>query len=228
MSEWSPVRSEYRSILLIDVEAYSAQDRNDVVRSRLRAALRRLIAHVIDETGIELSQYAAQTTGDGLFVTIHPAVGKPRILIQAIDALSLGLCRHNRLAVAAERLRVRVVVHAADLLIDPDGPLGDQVNLAFRLLDSRELRMLLQRADGPMVLCVSDILYRQVIFQRHEGLDPSDFESIWLESKGIRELGWVRAPGESGLVARSGLLTPDQVTSNSKAALPAGRGSLPA
>src|SRR6266498_407639 len=161
MSEWSPIRSEYRSLLVIDIEAYSARDRNQ-------------------------------------------AVGKPRILRQAIDALSLGLRRHNRLAVAVERLRIRVVVHAADLLIDSDGPLGDQVNLAFRLLDARELGTLLERADGPMLLCVSDILYRQVIFQRHEGLDPADFESIWIESEGIRELGWVCAPGESGLVAGSG------------------------
>ena len=79
-----------------------------------------------------------------------------------------------------------------------------------------------------MVLCVSDIIYSQVIFQRHEGLDPGDFESIWLQSKGTRELGWVRAPGEPGLVARSGLLTPDRVTANSKATLPAGGESLPA
>jgi len=204
MSEWSPIRSEYRSLLVIDIEAYSARDRNDAVRSRLRAALRQLIARAIDEAGIEPAQYTAQTTGDGLLITIDPAVGKPRILRQAIDALSLGLRRHNRLAVAVERLRIRVVVHAADLLIDSDGPLGDQVNLAFRLLDARELGTLLERADGPMLLCVSDILYRQVIFQRHEGLDPADFESIWIESEGIRELGWVCAPGESGLVAGSG------------------------
>src|SRR6266536_922313 len=177
MSEWSPIRSEYRSLLVIDIEAYSARDRNDAVWSRLRAALRQLIARAIDEAGIEPAQYTAQTTGDGLLITIDPAVGKPRILRQAIDALSLGLRRHNRLAVAVERLRIRVVVHAADLLID---------------------------SDGPMLLCVSDILYRQVIFQRHEGLDPADFESIWIESEGIRELGWVCAPGESGLVAGSG------------------------
>jgi hypothetical protein len=37
-------------------------------------------------------------------------------------------------------------------------------------------------------------VYRQVVAQRHEGLDPAVFEPVWLVRKKTRGLGWVRAP----------------------------------
>lgn len=199
------VRSEYRTILITDIEAYGAQERDDAIRSRLRASLRALVHEAFDRTGIELGQSTWQTTGDGLLITVDPAIGKPRILREVVASLSLGLHEYNRPSIPAERLRIRAVLHAADLLVDCDGPLGDQLNLAFRLLDAPALRELLRQASGPMVLCVSDVVYQQVIAQRHEGLEPANFEPVWLESKRIRQLGWVCAPGEQALVARTRL-----------------------
>jgi hypothetical protein len=117
--------------------------------------------------------------------------------------LAVGLRKQNRRSDVAKRLRVRLVVHAGDLLVAADGELvGAELNFAFRLLDAQQLRILLKQASGPLVMCASDALYRQVVAQRHEGLDPAAFESIWLTHKKTRAMGWVRAPGESGLVAR--------------------------
>lgn len=209
-SEWVSARSEYRTMLIADIEGYSGEHRDDAIRSGLRARLRRLITNALGDAGIDDARYSAQTTGDGLLVTIDPAVGKPRILGPVIDGLAAGLREQNRLAGPAERLRIRLVIHAADLLIDSDGPLGDQLNFAFRLLDAEQLRTLLKLALGPLLVCVSDVVYRQVVAQRHEGLDPNTFEAAWFDSKNIREMGWVRAPGEAGLVARSGLLSSDR------------------
>jgi hypothetical protein len=205
---WPCGRSQHRTILILDIEGYSAEDRDDSIRVGLRARLRELMTKVLVEAGIDDSRYTTQSTGDGLLVTIDPLIGKPRILGPLVDGLATSLREQNRATEPAERMRVRLVVHAADVLIDPDGPLGDQVNFAFRLLDAELLRVLLKHASGPLVVCVSDAVYRQVIAQRHEGLDPADFEGVWLESRNVRGLGWVHAPGECGLAARAGLLTP--------------------
>jgi len=40
----------------------------------------------------------------------------------------------------------------------------------------------------PLLVCVSDLVYRQVIAQRHEGLDPTTFEAAWFESGNVREV----------------------------------------
>ena len=88
------------------------------------------------------------------------------------------------------------------------------MNFAFKLLDAEVLRRLLGSARGPLQLCVSEVVYRQVIEQRHEGLDPEQVEAAWLDAKGQREIAWVRAPGDPGLVARTGLSVSDVAAHN--------------
>jgi hypothetical protein len=113
----------------------------------------------------------------------------------------------------AEQLRVRLVLHSGDLLIDDrDGNLANVLVFAARLLDAEKLRILLRRASGPLLVCVSNTIYQQVIAQRHESLDPADYEPVWLECKdSVRRLAWIRSPDESGVVARAGLLATDVV-----------------
>jgi hypothetical protein len=200
------IRSEHRTLFLTDIEEYSAMHRHDAIRAHLRADLRRLVMTALKDSGIGRSQYRTQTTGDGLLVTVNAMVGKPRIVGGAMDRLAVGLRDYNRVIGVAERLRVRSVVHAGEVLIDGDGPLGHEVNFAFRLLDADELRVLLRETSGPLIVCVSDTVFRQVVAQRHEGLDPSPFEPVSLGAKGLVALGWVRAPGDSGVAIRAGLL----------------------
>jgi len=175
----------------------------------MRADLRRYLTAALNGAGIDEWQNTMASTGDGWLITIDPAVGKPRILGSVVDCLRAGLREQNRRVEIAERMRVRLVIHAGDMLIDQDGHFGDQLNYAFRLLDAQELRALLKEASGPLLVCVSDVVFRQVVAQRHEGLDPADFDPVWLNSKRTHGLGWVRAPGESGLAARAGLLARD-------------------
>ncbi len=112
-------------------------------------------------------------------------------------------------------MRARLVLHAGDLLIDDrDGNLDSNVLVfAARLLEADGLRVLLKHASGPLLVCVSDAIYQQVIVQQHEGLNPADYEKVRLACKdSIRRFAWVRAPGESGLAAGAGLLATDALT----------------
>jgi hypothetical protein len=205
--EWTRERSSYRIILITDIEDFDGKHRDDAIRAELRIRLRQLLTCALSETGIRNAEYRMRTTGDGWLVTIDPLVGKPRVLGPVVDRLAVGLRKQNRRPDLARQLRVRLVIHAGDLLVASDGELvGAELNFAFRLLDAQQLRTLLKQASGPLVTCASDALYRQVVAQRHEGLDPADFEPVWLIHKKTRALGWVRAPGESGLAARAGLL----------------------
>jgi hypothetical protein len=196
-------------ILIVDIEDYSASYRNDAIRVRLRADLVEFLSAALSHTGIDKARYTMHSTGDGLLVTIDPVVGKPRIL-GTVNRFAADLRHHNGRTDLAGRLRVRSVLHAGDLLVEADGHLtGDQLNFAFRLLDAQQLRVLLRQASGPLLVCVSDAVYKEVIAQRHEGLDPAAYEAVRLKCKNVRGRGWVRAPGDPGLVARVGLLAPD-------------------
>jgi hypothetical protein len=192
-------RSAYCIILIVDIEDFSGKHRDDAIRAELRIRLRQLLTSALGEMGIRDAQYTMRTTGDGWLVTIDPVVGKPRILGPVVDRVAVGLRKHNRRPDLAKRLRVRLVVHAGDLLVAADGELvGAELNFAFRLLDAHQLRALLKQTSAPLVMCVSDAVYRQVVAQRHEGLNPTDFEPVWLMRKKTRAMVWVRTPGESG------------------------------
>jgi hypothetical protein len=205
-------RSDYRVLLIVDIEEYSAAYRNETIQVQLHADLRRLLIAAFDGTGIEPGRYTMDTTGDGWLVSIDPAVGKPRILGPVVDSLAAGLRERNGRTGEAERLRVRLVLHAGDLLVAGPYIVGRQVIHAFRLLDAEALRILLRQASGPLLACVSDAVYQQVIAQRHKGLDPAVYEPVWLECKNVRALSWVRSPGEPGVAAQAGLLAPDALT----------------
>jgi hypothetical protein len=191
---WMRGRSEYRIILAVDIEEYGAPHRDDSIRVLLQADLRRLLAAALSDSGIDSAQYSMDSTGDGWLVTLDPAIGKPRILGPMVDRLAAGLRERNAEIDMAGRLRIRLVLHAGDLLVAAGQFVGGQVILAFRLLNAERLRVLLRRASGPLLVCVSDTVYQQVIAQRHEGLEPAAYEPVWLACKNVRVLGWVRFP----------------------------------
>jgi hypothetical protein len=56
-------------------------------------------------------------------------------------------------------LRVRAAIHAAHVMVDADGPTGEQVIRVFRLLDSDRLRKRLRQVDGPLVVAVTEDVY---------------------------------------------------------------------
>ena len=209
---WSGGRSVSRTTLITDIEDYGAPYRTDASRFGLCPRLGQLLVSALISAGIEESQFDMHRRGDGWLVAIDAAVGKPSILGPAVDQLAAALREHNEDASLAERLRVRLALHAGDLLIDVrDGNLdGNVIVVASRLVDSEQVRILLREASGPLLVCVSDAVYQQVIAQRHEGLNPADYEPVWLDSKdAVRRRAWVRSPGESGVAARAGLRAAD-------------------
>ena len=106
-----------------------------------------------------------------------------------LDAMPVRLAEHNRLAAPVAQLEIRAIIHAGELVLDGQGGAGEQVNLAFRLLDSEPLRKCLTASTGPLVVGVSDQpIYQQVVRHHHMGLDPTVFEAV---ARTARTLGYV-------------------------------------
>jgi class 3 adenylate cyclase len=170
-----PVEPAYRTILILDIEQFGRTDRDDQVRVRLRRTLREVLAEALGEAGIPTERYSTSDTGDGLLVLVDPAIPTARVVRAMLDLFAAAVAEHNRLARAVAQLRVRAAIHAGQLLLDQQGATGEQLNLAFRLLDAPQLRARLAQAPTPTMVCVSDDVYRQVVRQRHLWLDPEAF-----------------------------------------------------
>jgi class 3 adenylate cyclase len=185
--------SHYRSILLVDIENYSA--RPDTVKGRLRHSLRSMVLESIAAAGISPEHHDPPgDQGDGLHVLFGPNVAKNRLIHPLVSYLAARLDRHNTNVPERERLRLRVVVDAGDLRRDNDGYYGAALDEAFGLLNCDELRACLAGAAGPLVLAVSREIYEGIVRHEHDGIDPAAYETITVRPKRHDLVAWVHYP----------------------------------
>jgi class 3 adenylate cyclase len=163
----------YRGILGIDIEGFSRGEWTDPIRARLRDRLDRLVRQALVRSRIAASVIASTDTGDGLLLLLEPEVSKARLLHLVID-MAGDLARGNQHAPATHRMRLRVVVHAGEMLADARGHTGASLNFASRLLDADAARAVLAFSPAAeLVVVVSDEVYEGVVRHGYAGVDPA-------------------------------------------------------
>jgi hypothetical protein len=218
-------RQVYRTIVALDIERFGRLDRDDQARVELRHALHEQLAQALTGAGIAPAAWSATSTGDGLLVLVDPAVETARVLRALLDWYAAGLAARNQAAGDLARLRVRAVVHAGYVLLDAHGAVGEQVTLAFRLLDAQALRRRLRGIRGSLVVGVSAFVYQQVVRHRPLGLDPAAFSPVTVKVKETRTQAWIHPPDGNRKRRRPATAGPAH---GSSAAEPAFLGQQPA
>lgn len=192
----------HRSILAIDIERSTA--RTNLVKLELRRQIYQLLGEAMTAAGIKESHCEPLADrGDGVLALIHPLdeVPRSRLIDPFVPVLAQRLGERNALLDPGERvergLRLRVVVHAGDILRDEYGPFGAELDVAFRLLDAQVVKTCLRESRAPLVLVISDLIYESVVLHRYGGICPEDFRrAIRVRVCGLRRYGWVHLPAE--------------------------------
>ncbi len=160
----------YRGILGIDIEGFNRAEWTDPIRARLRSRLYRLVDEALTHADIDSASTACSDAGDGIWLVADTEVSVARLLHPLVTSLASGLADDNRQTSMVERMRLRVVVHAGQMLQDAHGYAGATLNHAARLLDARVARMILKTiADTNLVLLVSEQVYQGVVSHDHTG-----------------------------------------------------------
>src|SRR5690349_1750776 len=128
---------EHRSIVVIDMAGSSRWDNLAALRARF--TLRRLVRDAFRSTGIAWRRLAVEDRGDGMILLVPASVSKVDLLDPFIPALVAGLRSYNAAADPGLRIRVRVSVHAGEVIPATPGWVGTDVNLACRLVDGEPL-----------------------------------------------------------------------------------------
>jgi class 3 adenylate cyclase len=193
----------HRSILAIDIEGSTT--RTNLVKLELRRQIYELLSEAMTAAGINESHREPLTDrGDGVLVLIHPLdeVPRSRLIDPLIPVLAQRLSERNAALAPSERadrgLRLRVVVHAGDILRDEYGPFGTELDVAFRLLDARVVKTRLRDSRAPLVLVISEQIFEAVVLHRYGGICPEEFRrAIRVRLCGMRRYGWIHLPHES-------------------------------
>lgn len=191
-----PVGPVPRLIVAVDIEGSTRRTNPD--KGALRRSLYELLERALTAAGITAKHLEQHTDrGDGVLILIRPHDEVPKTLVlgRLIPMLTALLNEHNAAAPRAElRLRLRAVVHAGEVHEDDKGFYGDDLDAAFRLLDSaRVKRALTEAAASPLVLVVSDEIYHGIVRQGY--LDAGPYRALGRVRVGNRDRrGWVHIP----------------------------------
>jgi hypothetical protein len=108
-------------ILAADIEGFGRVERTDPDRARLRARLHEVLDRALWTAGVEPTLVERSDHGDCVLVLVDPAVSVARLLHPLLPRLAADLGRRNRKASPVARLRLRLVVHAGEVLADSYG-----------------------------------------------------------------------------------------------------------
>lgn len=197
----------YRSILAVDIEGSTR--RNNRVKEELRYEVYRLVGEALCVTGIGSQHYHHPFTdrGDGFLVLLRPVdeIPKRLLLSHLIPTLARLLAAYNSSVSPAEQprvLRLRAVIHAGEVLYDGKGFFGEDLDVAFRLLDAPRFKAELKSATVPLALVASDYIYQSVIKHGYEGIDDQEYlQRVTVNVGDQRRKGWVHLPPAGGISA---------------------------
>jgi hypothetical protein len=188
-----------RNILAVDIEGSS--QRTNPVKGELRDEVYRIVDDAFGEVGID-DQYCDPIIdrGDGLLALLRPTddFPKPFLLSRLMPALARLLVKRNSSISSAEKpriMRLRAVVHTGDVHYDGNGPFGEDLDVAFRLLDAPRFKAYLKIAPEPLAVVASDTIYQSIIRHGYDGLDGKEFDPLVNVTVGFRRRrGWVQLP----------------------------------
>ncbi|NKZ03912.1 tetratricopeptide repeat protein [Actinomadura latina] len=192
----------HRSILCVDVERFGGRTNPEQIRTR--AALYQALRDALAESGVPAESCYCEDRGDGAMILVGPDVPKERLAGPFPAALAALLQRHNGSAPPGTHLRIRVAVHAGEVLYDGHGVAGCSINTAFRLLEADSLKDALRGSPGVLALIASDWFYDEVVRQC-PGCDAVSFRAVDVSVKETRTRAWVRLPdvrADAGRVLR--------------------------
>lgn len=191
-----PVKHEYYTILVVDIEKFGR--RRNPVQSWLRERLYRLLEEAFVAAGIEYGTAPPPVDrGDGVFWLLPGTVPKQDVTGPFVEALRAGLRAHARTSSAEGALRLRVVLHGGEVGSDGRGWVGADLNTACRMVDHQPLRDALAAAgDAELVVGVSDEWHRKVISHGYHGVNPAEYRPVRFDAKEVvHETVWLRVPG---------------------------------
>ncbi|WP_447006303.1 hypothetical protein ACRAKI_07435 [Saccharothrix isguenensis] len=181
----------HRTVVVVDVAAFGR--RHLVPQEEIRRGLYAALESAFEDSRLGWSTAHHEDRGDGVFVLVPPDVPKSRVVGGLPHALLGELRRYNATRNEDARIRLRMAITAGEVVHDEHGVVGDDVTLAFRLLDAEPLRDALAGSTALLALIVSDRFYDDVI-RPDPAMEPESFRRVDVDVKEVRGHAWVHVP----------------------------------
>ncbi|WP_051771919.1 substrate-binding domain-containing protein [Saccharothrix sp. NRRL B-16314] len=178
----------HRTVVVVDVAAFGR--RHLVPQEEIRRGLYAALESAFEGCGLDWSAAHHEDRGDGVFVLMPPDAPKSRVAGGLRHNLLGELLRYNATRNDDAKFQLRMAITAGEVVHDEHGVVGDEVTLAFRLLDAKPLRDALAGSDALLALIVSDRFYDDVI-RPDPAMKPKSFRQVDVDVKEVHGHAWV-------------------------------------
>ena len=186
-------RAVHRTIVVLDVEGFGDPRRTDRHQLAVREGLYRSVGEAFQQAELPWTPDTHEDRGDGILIPLPPEVPKSLLVELLPSALVAALSAHNHAHPDEERIRLRMSLHAGEVLYDEHGLTGEAVNWAFRLIDARLLKVALASSTGVLAIIASSWFFNQVI--RHAAADVRPtYRRVVVRAKDASGRGWICLP----------------------------------
>lgn len=184
----------HRTILIVDVERFGDPTRGNLDRLVVRDGMYRSLTQAFLAAGVPWSECDREDRGDGVLIVIPPTVPKSVLIESLPEQLATTLMAHNNAHGAAERIRLRMALHAGEIHYDDHGVVGRAIDLAFRLLDTAEFKVDLARSTGALAVITSSWFFDEVVRHSQAHIRAA-FRPARVVAKETDTIAWICVPG---------------------------------
>ncbi|MET8848517.1 hypothetical protein [Amycolatopsis sp. NPDC004625] len=183
----------HRTMVLVDVEGYSAASRTLPHQLGTRAGMYAVVTEALAAAGVPMQACWHGDAGDGVVVLVPPEYPKAPLLEVLPEALVRAVRGHNSTSPTAARARLRLAVHAGEVAFDDHGATSPTMVAAFRLLDAAPVREALTSSPGVLAMIVSGLVFDEVV-RNSTTLDPATFRPVEVTVKSFHDRAWIALP----------------------------------
>ena len=196
----------HRTIVCVDVEGFSDRRRANPDQVAVRSGLYGSLQAAFARSGIPWDLCYREDRGDGVLILVPPEVPKNRLVAHVLHELVAALAGHNSTHDAEAQIRLRMVIHAGEIVQDEYGVAGTALNLAFRLLDADPLKAALRRSAGLLAAIASQWYFDEVI-RNDPASAPESYRPVRISVKETQATAWICLP-DAPFPARAQAVSP--------------------
>jgi class 3 adenylate cyclase len=183
----------HQTIFAVGVDGFGDRRRTDVDRLAVRAGMYRALSQAFDEAGVPWADCYRTDLGDGVLVLAPPEIPKGLFVDSLPAAIAAVLHRNNRSCGPGTQIRLRMALHAGEVVYGDSGVTSPAISHTFRLLGAAPLSSALRASPGVLALITSAWFFDEVV--RHSGdLAPAMFQRVVIVAKETSMTGWISLP----------------------------------
>lgn len=177
------------TVVLTDIVAFGARNRNDDDRRRIRQASLEMTRASL---GALWEACIFEDRGDGLLIVVPPEVPTVRIM-QRLDQELPGLLRqHNHTYSDSLSIRMRLAVNVGPVMGDPLGMSGSAIIRTARMVEAATLKRAMTSTGVDLGIIVSPFVYETAVGHVDVLTRGGHYKAVEIDVKETRALAWMR------------------------------------